>query len=38
MVYEIEIPSNGEALVLLPDGRQEHLSAGKYCLRMCDNL
>ncbi len=38
VVYEIEIPSNGEALVLLPDGRQEHLSAGKYCLRMCDNL
>lgn len=32
VIYEIEIPSNAEADVILPDGRQEHLAAGRYCL------
>ena len=31
-VYEIEIPSNTEAEVLLPDGRKEILTAGSYQL------
>lgn len=33
LIYEIEIPSNTEADVILPDGRREHLEAGKYCLK-----
>lgn len=32
LVYEIEIPSNAEANVILPDGRREYLEAGRYCL------
>lgn len=32
VIYEIEIPSNGEAEVILPDGRREVLAAGSYRL------
>ena len=32
VVYEIEIPANGEAQVILPDGRKETLTAGSYRL------
>ncbi len=32
LTYEIEIPANAEADIILPDGRQEHLAAGRYCL------
>ncbi len=30
--YEIEIPAGAQAEVILPDGRREHLEAGRYCL------
>lgn len=30
IAYEIEIPANTTAQVLLPDGRQESLGTGKY--------
>lgn len=33
VIYEIEIPSNAEADVILPDGRQERLEAGRHCLK-----
>lgn len=33
LVYEIEIPSNAEADVILPEGKREHLGAGKYRLK-----
>lgn len=32
VIYEIQIPSNGEAEVILPDGRREILTAGNYRL------
>ncbi len=32
VTYEIQIPSNVEAQVILPDGRREVLTAGSYCL------
>ena len=32
VIYEIEIPANGEAEVILPDGRREVLAAGSYRL------
>ena len=32
IVYEIEIPSNTKAEVILPDGRRLSLAAGSYCL------
>ena len=32
IVYEIEIPSNTKAEVILPDGRRMLLDAGSYCL------
>ncbi|MDE7354707.1 MAG: glycoside hydrolase family 78 protein [Acetatifactor sp.] len=32
VIYEIEIPANGEAQVILPDGRKETLTAGSYRL------
>ncbi|MDE7282795.1 MAG: hypothetical protein K2N85_04315, partial [Lachnospiraceae bacterium] len=32
VIYEIQIPSNGEAEVILPDGRREILAAGSYRL------
>lgn len=32
VAYEIRIPSNAEAEVILPDGRREVLTAGSYCL------
>ena len=32
VTYEIQIPSNTEAEVILPDGRREVLTAGSYCL------
>ena len=32
VTYEIQIPSNTEAEVILPDGRREVLAAGYYCL------
>ncbi len=35
MVYEIEIPSNTEAELILPDGRKEFLDAGKHQLYDC---
>ena len=31
VVYEIEIPSNTKAKIILPDGRNEEVVAGKYC-------
>lgn len=32
IIYEIEIPSNAEAKIILPDGRNEILTAGTYTL------
>ena len=31
VIYEIEIPSNTKAKIILPDGRNEEVVAGKYC-------
>ena len=30
LVYEVEIPANTEAEIILPDGRRECVTAGKY--------
>lgn len=31
IVFDIEIPSNTEADIVLPDGSEHHVAAGKYC-------